>query len=176
MRLWIDANVARSTVNIRALSRLARSKGVEVIVHPQVYLERRRQMRVQEGERFKEALFDGFLRQQRINVFEAFIDQPMAAGWADELFRRYPTKDAWEAAKQRTLGGELRTGFAVEPGQMPMTTDWLIALTIESDLQSRVITDDKREEWKFLRDAEPRRAFRWKEAMEWLGSLPDQAP
>jgi uncharacterized Zn-finger protein len=176
MRLWIDTNVARSTVKMRDLSRLAQRKGVAVIVHPQVYLEMRRQMRVEKNDGFKQGLFDGFLRQHRVNVFTAVIDQLVAASWADELFQRYPTKEAWEGAKQRTLGGELRKGFEVEPGQMPMTTDWLIALTIESEPQSWIITHDKREEWKFLRDSEPKRALRWDEAMEWLVSLPEQAP
>jgi hypothetical protein len=59
---------------------------------------------------------------------------------------------------------------------MPMTTDWLIALTVESDGQSRIITDDTREEWRSLREANPRRALRWDEAMDWLGSLPERDP
>jgi len=57
---------------------------------------------------------------------------------------------------------------------MPMSTDWLIALTVESDSQSWIITRDDGEEWKLLRETNPKRALRWDEAMDWLGSLPDQ--
>jgi len=108
MRLWIDTNAARSVVDLHDLCRVAQSKGVEVVVHPQVYLERRRQERVLRGDKFSEKLFDDFLNQVGISVTEALFDQRTAAIWADQLFQRYATHDAWEAAKKRTLGGELR--------------------------------------------------------------------
>ncbi|XXY45484.1 hypothetical protein WME91_36325 [Sorangium sp. So ce269] len=176
MRLWIDTNAARSAPDLRRLCLLARSKGVEVIIHAHVYLERRRQQRVHLGERFSETAFDGFLKQHRIRVIDIHLDQPTAARWADELYRRYSTDDEWESAKQRTLGGMLRAGFEVEPGKMPMTTDWIIALAVEDDAVSRIITHDEGEEWRRLREAEPRRALRWDEAVAWLESLPADEP
>lgn len=133
-------------------------------------------MRVRGGGRFSETAFDRFLEQHRIRVVDIHLDQPTAARWADELYQRYSTDAAWELAKQRSLGGELRADFKVLPGKMPMTTDWLIALAVEDEVSSRVITEDDGEEWRRLRDAEPRRALRWDEAVAWLESLPASEP
>jgi|SRR6185503_12846239 len=171
MRLWIDTNQARDVIKLSDLCRLAKRKEVEVVVHAQVYLERRRQQRVALGAEFDDLVFDGFLRK-RITVFEHVLNQRTAAGFADVLHLRYPTDQAWELAKQRTLGGELRAAFRVEPGQMPMTTDWLIALAVEADPASRIITHDDGEEWRYLRVADPKRALRWDEAITWLEGLP----
>lgn len=176
MRLWMDTNAARSPRAIRDLCRLAQSRGVEVVVHAQVYLERRRQQRVHLGDRFLETAFDGFLEQHRIRVVDIHLDQPTAARWADDLCQRYPTDAAWEMAKHRTLGGELMSDFKVVPGKMPMTTDWLIALAVETDAASRIITRDEGEEWRRLREGVPRRALTWDEAVTWLQSLPATEP
>lgn len=174
--LWVDTNVARSAKDLRNLANLARQKQVPLVIHPQVYLERRRQKQVEcaeEGGAFNSVLFDNFLDRFGIQVFELHLARPNATAWADTLFLRYPTHAAWEAAKQATLGGELRKGFQVEPGRMPMTTDWLVALEVEHDPDSFVITEDQGEEWKALRDARPLRIFSLKEAFSWLQSLPD---
>ncbi|WP_437297550.1 hypothetical protein [Sorangium sp. So ce426] len=176
MRLWIDTNAARSVIDIEKLCILAGSKRVEVVIHAQVYLERRRQMRVSKGARFSEVRFDGLLRQFGIQIIDIHLDHPTAARWADSLCQRYPTDRDWELAKKRTLGGELNADFKVIPGKMPMTTDWLIALAVEDDPASRIITHDEGEEWQRLREAEPRRAFRWDEAVTWLQSLPADEP
>lgn len=170
MQLWIDTNCARSVVDLRAIARLAREKGVTLVIHPQVYLERRRQMRVEKGAHFKAAAFDGFLAQEEIRVPPFLLDQPLAATWADALYERYPTIEAWEGAKQRTLGGVLRGGFAVLPGDMPMTTDWLISLLVASDPSARIVTHDDGEEWRALREA--KQVLSWNEAMAWLEALP----
>jgi hypothetical protein len=174
-RLWVDSNSARSAPRIRELARLARRKGVSVVINPQVYLERRRQMRVEcasRGATFSALAFDDFLAQEGIDVPALVLDRSTAAAWADELYRRYPTSDAWELAKKATLGGQLRAGFEVLPGDMPMTTDWLIALVVESDPSARIITHDQGEEWRALRETDPRRALSWDEAMGWLRELP----
>ena len=174
--LWIDTNVARSVTDLRTLCRLAQRKGVRVVVHPQVYLERRRQMRAdcaRDGREFSEVSFDGFLRQQHIEVRPLVLDQETAGAWADALHLRYPSNETWEAAKKATLGGDLRAGFRVEPGDMPMTTDWLIALVVERDAAARIITRDEGEEWRVLREATPPRALRWEEAIAWLEALAD---
>lgn len=173
--LWLDTNVARSVKDLRELARLAQRKQVSVVVHPQVYLERRRQRQVEcaeAGTRFDSVLFDNFLEEHGIHVFEMRVGRSTASQWADTLFQRYPTHDGWEAAKKSTLGGELRQGFKVEPGQMPMTTDWLVALEVEHDPDSFVVTEDQGEEWKGLRKAQPQRLFSLKEALAWLQHLP----
>lgn len=175
MRLWIDTNCAQSVVIIRELVRLAKPKGVDVVIHPQVYLERRRQMRaecIKKGKPFDAILFDGFLKQQAIGVSDFVLDQETAAVWADELDRRYPTDEEWIRAKQATIGGRLRADFEVLPGKMPMTTDWLIALTVENDAASRIITLDTGEEWRVLRAMQPPRALSLEEAKSWLRELP----
>jgi hypothetical protein len=176
MRLWIDTNAARKTRPIRDLYRLARSRGIEVVVHAQVYLEMRRQMRVLAGDGFSATRFDDFLRTVGIRVIAIHLDHPTSAQWADALSLRYPSDAAWERAKQQTLGGILRASFEVEPGQMPMTTDWLIALAVEGDAGSRVITHDDGEEWRLLREAEPKRVLSWEEAVAWLSGLPAREP
>ncbi len=170
--LWIDTNAARSAPELEKLSRLAQPKGVDVVIHPQVYLERRRQQQAHLGARFSEKIFDKFLQRCNIRVVPFFLDQATSASWADELHRRYPTDEEWEAAKKRTIGGSLKPGFAVMPGWMPMTTDWFISLVVEGDAGSRVITDDDGEEWRMLRLAAPPRALGWEEALAWLDSLP----
>ncbi|TKC98351.1 hypothetical protein [Polyangium fumosum] len=170
MQLWIDTNCARGVADLKEIAGLARGKGVTVVIHPQVYLERRRQMRVEKGSQFKAALFDRFLDTEKIHVPSFVLDQPLAATWADALYERYPTAEAWEGAKQKTLGGVLRGGFAVLPGDMPMTTDWLISLLVASDPSARVVTHDEGEEWRALREA--KRVLSWSEAIAWLESLP----
>jgi len=122
--------------------------------------------------RFKPELFDSFLEESGILVFEMHVVRSTAAEWADKLFERYPTHEEWESAKKATLGGDLSRGFVVLPGQMPMTTDWLVALQVESDPMSFVITEDQGEEWIALRSTSPRRALSWDEALEWLQQLP----
>lgn len=172
MRLWVDTNRARSAIKLRELGLLAQRKQVEIVVHAQVYLETRRQQRVRLGAGFNEQMFDDFLTTAKIVVHEVVFDKPTATSFADALHRRYPTHKDWELAKQKTLGGELRADFKVEPGKMPMTTDWLIALAVELDPESRILTEDGKEEWRHLREAEPKRAFRWDEAVAWLETLP----
>jgi hypothetical protein len=171
--LWIDTNQARSVTDLAELSRLGKAKGVRILIHPQVYLERRRQMRVEAGPAFSEARFDRFLVRQGFEVPPFVLDQTTAAAWADELYRRYATSEVWEEAKRQTLGGDLRAGFRVLPGRMPMTTDWLIALGVEGDPASRIVTHDTGEEWRALREMSPRRALAWDEALDWLRGLPD---
>src|SRR5262245_35902884 len=98
MRLWVDTNSARSVVDLSALARLARAKGVEVAVHPQVYLERRRQRRAEcrkQETSFSPEIFDGFLRREKIVVVDFVLDQATAAAWADDIDRRYPSDGAW---------------------------------------------------------------------------------
>src|SRR6188472_1505103 len=104
-RLWLDSNSARNPKRMREVVRLARGKGVRVTVNPQVYLERRRQMRVEKGDAFSAVAFDDLLGQLGIEVPPLVLDQRTAATWADELYQRYPTSEAWEAAKRSTLGG-----------------------------------------------------------------------
>ncbi|MRG90488.1 hypothetical protein [Polyangium spumosum] len=170
-RLWLDTNCARSAPRLRKLQPLAREKGVTVVIHPQVYLERRRQMRVEKGDAFSSQVFDDLVvKQLGIEVSKLELAQSLAAAWADTLYDRYPTAEAWEGAKQKSLGGELRKGFEVPPGDMPMTTDWLVSLLVESDPTARIVTHDDGEEWRALREA--KRVLSWNEAITWLEGLP----
>lgn len=68
-KLWIDTNEARSVVRLSKLCALARPKDVPIVIHAQVYLERRRQMRVDCAANckvFSEAIFDGYLAGEGI--------------------------------------------------------------------------------------------------------------
>jgi hypothetical protein len=179
MRLWIDTNSARKAVPLRDLARLGKEKGVQIAIHPQVYLEMRRHMRAwcrARGVLFDEGAFDGLLEQAEIAVIALKFDQLTAGAWADELARRYPTDKDWELAKKSTIGGQLRADFEVLPGKVPMTTDWLIALTVEGEPASRIITMDTKEEWRALHAMVPPRALSWEEALAWLRGLPDAVP
>jgi hypothetical protein len=176
MRLWIDTNCARSVTDLRALARLGKAKGVEIAIHPHVYLERRRQMRAdctKKGTLFEARVFDGFLSRETITIVDFLLDQQTAATWADVLDRRYPTDEAWEGAKKATIGGQLRADYEVLPGKVPMTADWLIALVVERDPVARIITHDEGEEWRELRGMQPPRALSLNGAMDWLQGLPD---
>ncbi len=176
MRLWVDTNSARSVVDLSKLARLARTKGAQIAIHPQVYLERRRQMQAEctrKGELFSAAAFDGFLRREKLVVQDFVLDRSTRRRLGRRARRRYPTDEAWERAKQATIGGRLRAHFEVLPGEMPMTTDWLIALVVEGDPASRIITLDQGEEWRTLRDMQPPRALSWDQAVDWLRGLPD---
>lgn len=102
------------------------------------------------------------------------VDRAIAERWAERLNVRYPTTDAWETAKLHTLGGELQKRFVHEPGQMPMTTDWWVALQVEDAPGDRVAVEDKGVEWDELRNV--RRAMSSDEATKWLETLPLASP
>ncbi len=110
----------------------------------------------------------------RIHGGCTLLEEYSAAGSAYEgrSFNYYdPTDEQWQQAKKDTIGGLLKEDFRTLPGKMPMTADWLIALQIEADPGSRIITDDTGEEWRALRETRPPRALSWFAAIEWLESL-----
>jgi hypothetical protein len=102
-------------------------------------------------------------------VDEMHLEKSRAERWAERLHQRFPTHEAWEEAKRSTLGGQLRAEFIHQPGQMPMTTDWWVALLVEDEPDDRIAVDDEGGEWSALRDGD--RALRSDEALEWLQSL-----
>jgi len=171
LTLWIDTNQARAAKPLKQLAQLARRKGVVPIVHPQVYLETRRQKRVMHGPAFSPSIFDELLTQCRIECPAIAFDQARVSTWADLLAARYPSDQLWQRAKHATIGGELASGYDVLPGSLPMTTDWLIALEVELESDGRVLTADTGEEWRTLRESG--RVFGWDGAVAWLNSLPD---
>jgi hypothetical protein len=52
-----------------------------------------------------------------------------------------------------------------------MTTDWWIALAVESDAAAFIAVEDKGEEWRELRTLG--RAFSYAAALKWLEAQPD---
>jgi hypothetical protein len=173
-KLWIDTNQARSAKALRDLAQLAKSRGVVCVIHPHVYFERRRQERVLRGAAFSPAVFDSFLDAAGILCPGLPFDRERVIGWADTLAARYPSEQAWMAAKLATLGGELKKGYAVMPSSVPMTMDWIIALEVEIDEDSRVLTADTGEEWRALRDT--KRLVNWEGAVQWLQGLAPSVP
>lgn len=175
MRLWFDTNTLwRRPSEQRELTELARSRGFSPVVSAQVYLEDRRQTRVRSaalGRPFDERVNDA-LFSQLYEVIDVPLDRATAARWADRLAVRYPGPDAWKQAKRATLGGKLRDAFEVLPAHLPMTTDWLIALAVEDDAQSRIVTEEGGEEWSFLRSEG--RVMSWKESLAWLASMAER--
>lgn len=121
------------------------------------------------GTKYSQSYVDSFLSQQGIRVESMHLDTSAAERWAERLHERYPSDDAWEQAKRSTLGGELRKEFVHEPGRMPMTTDWWVALQVEDTAEDRIIVDDAGGEWRGLR--EMGRAMTSIAGLEWLTSF-----
>ena len=168
MRLWIDSSVARQARVLRELTDLAKACDVEVVVHPHVHLELCRNLRCKRGAEFSQSFVDSYLEGRRISIQTVHLDQIVAERWAERLHRRYPTVDGWEEAKRSTLRGNLRRDFVHEPGKMPMTTDWWVALQVEESDEDRIVVEDMGGEWAPLRDVG--RAMTAEAAGHWLMS------
>jgi hypothetical protein len=168
--LWIDSSVARQPRVLRELTDLAKGRGVPVLVHAHVHLEMNRHLRTEKRDRYSHAMIREYFKGQRIQVSDMHLDEAAADRWAERLSQRYPTMADWEEAKKSTLGGTLRKEYVQEPGKMPMTTDWWVALQVEDAVEDRVAVDDQGGEWQSLRDAG--RALDSEAAKQWLESLP----
>jgi hypothetical protein len=169
VRLWIDSSVARQPGALRELTELAKRCDVEVVVHPHVHLELCRNFRCKYGSQFVPSIIDSYLKNQRISIPTVHLDQVVAERWAERLHRRYSTVDGWEEAKRSTLRGTLRSDFVHEPGKMPMTTDWWVALQVEESDNDRIVVEDTGGEWVPLRTMG--RAMTAETAKQWLMSV-----
>jgi hypothetical protein len=170
VRLWIDSSVARRAGTLRQLTELAEERHVDVLVHAHVHLEMCRHLRCEHGDQYNPDMIREYFRVQRIRIEDMHLDERGADRWAERLYLRYPTMQQWEHAKKSTLGGDLRDGFVHEPGRMPMTTDWWVALQVEDNPDDRVAVDDDGGEWEALRAAG--RALKSDAARQWLEGLP----
>src|SRR5690349_11909682 len=129
--LWLDTNVAWSARKVREIAELAQAKGIKVVVHAQVHLESCRQTRelaAKGGKKFSGERIRTFLEQLDVEVVKASFDQATAEAWAELLHQRYPTEKDWQQAKLRTVKASLPPEAQVPSAEVPMTTDWLIAL------------------------------------------------
>ena len=173
MRLWFDTNALwRKLPELRAVTELARERGLVPAVSAQVYLEDRRQTRLRclaDGRPFHAEEYDR-LFAQLYDIIDVPFHRATAAEWADRLAARYPDRASWRNATRATLGGKLRAEFEALPARVPMTTDWWVALAVEDDRGSRVVCDEHGEEWRALR--ETGRVLTWDEAHVWLKTLP----
>ncbi len=167
--LWLDANVARSPNKVRTLANLTQSKGVVVLAHAQVHLELCRQARLRAGGAFDQRVIDTFLGSLGITIAEAKLDRASAEGWAEALHRRYPTDEAWRAAKLSAVRSRLPVEANVSADRVPFTTDWLVALEVERR-DAVIAVEDKGEEWRALREGSPKRALSYDEAVAWLNA------
>lgn len=173
--LWIDSDIARSSKKVRQLAELAQSKGVKVEVHAQVHLEQCRQVRehaAKNGKPFAPELIQTFLQQVGVEVAEARLDRGTAEAWAELLHQRFPTDEAWKRAKLDTVLARLPKEAQITGDRVPFTTDWLVALEAERR-GVFIAVEDKGEEWRRLRELDPKRAFSFDEAMAWLGARED---
>ena len=185
--LWLDTNVAWSPPKVRKLGELARQKGVQVFVHAQIHLEIWRQRHIKDGEDFLADLIWDFLQQLGIKVFDVVLDQATAERWGERLAQRYPDDDwqmsrkiagkakhpkdmAWKTAKLSSVRAQLPEQASISVHDVPMTTDWLVALAVE-DYAGYIAVEDKGAEWDALRDAG--RALTFEESLAWLQDLPD---
>jgi len=170
--LWLDANVARSPQKVRRLANLARTKGIAVLAHAQVHLELCRQARQRAGSAFDPQIIDSLLLGLGITIAEAKLDRPTAETWAAMIHHRYPTDDAWKAAKLSVVRARLPEDASVSADRVPFTTDWLVALEVERR-EVFIAVEDKGEEWRALREGSPKRAFSYEEAVAWLTAHDD---
>jgi hypothetical protein len=169
--LWLDSNVAVSPQSVRELAARARVKGLRVVVPAQVHLEICRQVRTRTGANFSPALIDTFLAQLGIEIVEARLDKLTAERWAEMLSLRYPTMENWKTAKLVSVKAKLPDEATLPAARVPMTTDWWIALAVESNADAVIAVEDKGEEWKALRAT--KRALSYEEALRWLDALPE---
>jgi hypothetical protein len=168
--LWLDTSVAWSAAKVREIAELASAKGIKVVVHAQVHLETCRQMReaaAKAGKSFSPERVRSFLQQLDIQVAQMIFDELKAEQWAELLHRRYPTSKAWKSAKLSTVKARLPPKAQVPVEEVPMTTDWWIALEVER-CGAYVAVGDKGEEWEALRAMEPKRALNYEETIAWL--------
>jgi hypothetical protein len=172
--LWLDSDVARSTDKVRTLARLARRKGITVLVHAHVHMEQCRQVRehaARTGRPFDPGRMQSFLDQLDVQVAEAQLDRATAEAWAELLHDRFPTDADWKRAKLSTVRGRLPDD-AVTADRVPFTTDWLVALEVERR-GVFIAVEDRGEEWRRLRELDPKRALSYEEAIAWLTSQDD---
>ncbi len=173
--LWIDSDVARSAKRVRQLAELAQVKGVKVVVHAQVHLEQCRQTRelaAKAGKPFAPERMQSFLDQLGVEIAEAKLDRATAEAWAELLHNRFPTDEAWKQAKLGAVRARLPDEASITADRVPFTTDWLVALEVERS-GGLIAVEDKGEEWRRLRELDPKRALSYEEAITWLGSHGD---
>lgn len=148
---------------------MAKERGVRVAVHAHVHLELCRHLRTKLRATYSPSVIRTYLEQQAVDIEAMTLDLVTAERWAERLAERYETLDSWENAKLSTLGGALRRDFVNEPGRMPMTTDWWVALMVEDNPEDRVAVDDQGGEWQTLRASG--RALTADQTKEWLSTL-----
>jgi len=178
--LWLDTSVLRqlNACKLRELADLAREKGVRVVVHAHIHLERCRKLREQmraRGKDFSQSYVRSSLEQLGIEVAEAALDRTAAEAWALLLDQRYPTEEAWQHAKLDAVRARLPDGTRLGVDGVPMTTDWLVALEVERQ-GATVAVGDKGIEWRALREASPCRALSYDDTMRWLRSRGGAGP
>ena len=172
--LWLDSNVARSQQKVRRIANLAKTKGIAVLAHAHVHLELCRQARQRMGDAFNPRFIESLLASLGITIADAKLDRATAEAWAAQLHARYPTDDDWKRAKLSSVRARLPDEAAVSANRVPFTTDWLVALEVQRR-EVFIAVEDRGEEWRVLRDATPKRALSYEEALAWLTSQGDAA-
>jgi hypothetical protein len=167
--LWLDTSVVWQATKLREIAALAKRSGVKVVIPAQVHMESYRQQRTARGDRFSADIFRGILEELRVEIAEMTLDAQTAEKWGEILHRRYPSEEAWRAAKLSCVKTRLPQEVTFQAERVPMTTDWLMALEIERR-EFYVAVDDAGEEWRALRATSPKRALTYDETLAWLRS------
>lgn len=166
--LWLDSSIIRMGIpKLRALTQLAREKSVRVVVHPHIHLEICRYLRQNSSRPFSQQYIDQSLEQLGIAVEDFNLTMKSAETYAEMLHTRYPTSDAWKKAKLSSVRARLPQEVTVKESEVPMTTDWWVALEVEVR-QGYIAVEDKGDEWSALRLMKPCRAFSFSKCMQWL--------
>jgi hypothetical protein len=174
--LWLDSSIVRlGARKLRELAKLAERKGVKVLVHAHVHLEMCRYYRERKGKEFSQSDVESSLDALKIEVAPATLDRLTAEIWAGLLCQRYPTGDHWRQAKLSAVRARLPDGATLREDEVPMTTDWLIALEIERQ-GACVAVGDQGEEWAALRAMSPCRALSYDASMQWLSDRTEPSP
>lgn len=179
--LWLDSSVIRlGPTKLRELAEKAKLCGVRLFVHPHIHLEMcryYRQSRRDRGMKFLPSYVESSLAQLNIEIPQITLNRENAELWAERLDQRYPGEADWKHAKAKTVKSRLPEDAKIDPQDVPMTTDWLVALEIESQ-NGFVAVNDQGEEWQALRAMKPPRAMSYKETIAWLNEKlnPAQLP
>jgi len=168
--LWLDSSIIRMGIpKLRALVELADEKRVPIFVHPHIHLEMCRYLRERRRESFSERYINESLEELGISIADFTLTKTIAEAHAAILHQRYPTPDAWKAAKLSSVRARLPDNASVKVEKVPMTTDWWVALEVER-LNGYIAVEDKGDEWSALRLMEPCRALSYEACMNWLRS------
>lgn len=156
---------------LRELAQLAQRKQVRVVVHPHIHLEMCRYLRENPRRPFSQHFINQSLELLGITIEDFNLTKELAEQFATMLHHRYPTDDKWKNAKLSAVRARLPSDANAKADDIPMTTDWWVALEVENR-NGYIAVEDKGAEWIAMREMKPQRAMNYEGCMRWLRDRP----